>query len=586
MSYTVFARKYRPQTFEEVIGQPHISQTLINAINTGRISHSYLFCGSRGTGKTTTARILAKCLNCETGMTPTPCGNCTLCMEVAQGMSMDIIEIDGASNRGIDEIRDLRERVMLAPARGRYKVYIIDEIHMLTSEAFNALLKTLEEPPPHVVFIFATTEPHKLPATILSRCQRFDFRRISTQNILKQLQYICDNEEIKADSDGLLLIARSAQGGMRDAEGILDQVMSYTGGKEVAKDDVIVVMGIVPEDVLISITSAIINQNDNSVIEMVNALINKGVDMSQLTKDVILHLRNLLMIKIGCSEGVLDITKESRDLLKEQSEQLSVEFMLKSIESLRETNEQMKYAHSQAGMILETAMVRLCRIKGEIPLSEIIEKLVQMEQRIAISCPELYEVEEAVGVGSKPTLKDTEVQNSGLQPVESLVPASLSSFASHKAMDTSTELSLERIIQVWTDIRDMVRSQRPAVASHLSCGKIVSLNDNILTIEFDSSFHRSGIDKAEYKELIEAKIHEGTGKTLKIKTVLAQGHGARASSIAMPQTEGNHRGLPLRGQGSSTSSAAVPKEKKMPSTHPVSDSRVERVADMFEGSMV
>ncbi|MBI4778099.1 DNA polymerase III subunit gamma/tau [Candidatus Desantisbacteria bacterium] len=551
MSYTVFARKYRPQIFEEVIGQPHISQTLINAINTGRISHSYLFCGSRGTGKTTTARILAKCLNCETGITSTPCGNCSLCMEVARGMSMDIIEIDGASNRGIDEIRDLRERVMFAPARGRYKVYIIDEVHMLTPEAFNALLKTLEEPPPHVVFIFATTEPHRLPATILSRCQRFDFRRISTQNILKQLQYICDNEGITTDSNGLLLIARAAQGGMRDAEGILDQVMSYTGGKEITKDDVLVVMGIVPENVLISITNAIINQQDNSVVEMVNALINKGVDMSQLTRDVILHLRNLLMIKIGCNEGVLDITSESKETLKEQSGQLSAEAILKAIDCLRAANEQMKYAHAQAGTILETAMVRLCRLKTEIPLSEIVEKLVQIEQRMSI---EGDEDTEACRGGFQTRPKGTEEEQRDNPQPTILKPSQL----------TSRELSLERIIQVWTNISDMIREQRPAVASHLGCGKIVSLNDNILTIEFDSSFHKSGVDKLEYKELIEAKIHEVIGKALKIKTLLAQGQGASTDH----QT------------------------KKMPPVHPdraattCVSSNIERVMDMFEGGRV
>lgn len=525
MSYTVFARKYRPQTFEEVIGQPHISQTLINAVNTGRISHAYLFCGSRGTGKTTTARILAKCLNCETGITSTPCGNCAICMEVARGMSMDIIEIDGASNRGIDEIRDLRERVMLSPARGRYKVYIIDEVHMLTPEAFNALLKTLEEPPPHVVFIFATTESHKLPSTILSRCQRFDFRRIRTQDILKQLQYICANEGIAADSNGLLLIARAAQGGMRDAEGILDQVMSYTGGKEITKDDVIVVMGIVPEDVLVAIINAIINQNDNSVVKMVNALINKGVDISQLIKDVILHLRNLLMVKIGCGEGVLDITSESKDILEEQSKQLSVEFILKVIECLRVANEQIKYAHAQASTILETTMVRLCKIKGDVPLSEIIEKLIKIEQRIAISYPDLYEGEKDVTAHDSNNLKeyqdiklyekgkDTKAQIYNPQP------------PTPKSQPIFTELSLERIIQVWPVISNMIRSQRPAIASHLNCGRIVSLNDDILTIEFDSSFHRSGIDKPECKELIEDKIHENIGKTLKIKTVLAQEQG-------------------------------------------------------------
>ncbi|MFH1896773.1 MAG: DNA polymerase III subunit gamma/tau [Candidatus Desantisbacteria bacterium] len=583
MSYTVFARKYRPQTFEEVIGQLHISQTLINAINTGRISHAYLFCGSRGTGKTTTARIMAKCLNCETGVTAKPCGICTPCKEISRGMSMDVIEIDGASNRGIEDIRDLRERVLLAPAR-KYRVYIIDEVHMLTPEAFNALLKTLEEPPPHVTFIFATTEPHKLPTTILSRCQRFDFRRISMQNILKQLQYICDTEKIQADADALLLIARAAQGGMRDAEGILDQIIAYTGEKKIVKEDVNMVLGTIPEEALISITNAIVNQNDNSVIELVNALLNNGMDMSQLNRDIILHLRNLLMIKIGCAEGVLDITKESKDILKKQLEDsgLGVEFILKAIECLREANEQMKYAHAQASMILETTLVKLCRIRGEVPLSEIIEKLISLEQRIATSCPGLYEgfVEEGTeyqGSGEEsteaqnpnsqlptlnsqlPTLNSQlPTPNSQLPTPNPQLPTLNSQLSTPNPQLISADLSLEKVLQAWPDIAEMVHNQRPAVASHLSCGRVVSLNDNTLTIEFDSSFHKTGVDKSEYRELIESKIQEIMGKTLKIKTVQAMGQGQNT----------------------------IPGTKKMPSIHPVKDSKIERVADMFDGNRV
>ncbi len=565
MSYTVFARKYRPQTFEEVIGQLHISQTLINAINTGRISHAYLFCGSRGTGKTTTARIMAKCLNCETGVTAKPCGICTPCKEISRGSSMDVIEIDGASNRGIEDIRDLRERVMLAPNR-KYRVYIIDEVHMLTPEAFNALLKTLEEPPAHVVFIFATTEPHKLPTTILSRCQRFDFRRISMQNILKQLQYICDNEEIAADANALLLIARTAMGGMRDAEGILDQVIAYTGEKKIVKEAVNMVLGTIPEEALISITNAIVSSNDNSVIELVNALINNGMDMSQLSRDIILHLRNLLMIKIGCAEGVLDIIKESKVVLKQQLEDsgLSVDFILKAIESLREANEQMKYAHAQASMILETTMVKLCRIRREVPLSEIIEKLISLEQRMATSCPGLYEEkEESRGQGSGVRgqgsgEENTDEEGTKAQRYNSQLPTLNSQLPTLNSQLISTELSLERVIQIWSNIQNIVHSQRPAVASHLSCGRVVNLDNNTLIIEFDSSFHKSGVDKPEYKELIEASIHEVTGKTLKIKTIQTMG------------------------QGQST----IPGGGKMPSIHPVSDPKVERVADMFEGNRV
>ncbi len=256
MGYLVIARKWRPKQFEEVVGQEHITLTLQNAIKKDRVASAYLFSGPRGVGKTTTARILAKALNCEKGPTPQPCDSCTPCQEIAEGHSIDVLEIDGASNRGIDEVRSLRESTRYTPSNLRYKIYIIDEVHMLTTEAFNALLKTLEEPPPHVVFIFATTEANKVPATILSRCQRFDFRRIPQEKIVEQLKKICDQETIQIDDQALYLIARKSEGCMRDSQSLLDQVLSFSD-HTVSKDDVISLLGIIQHDEFFTISEAI-----------------------------------------------------------------------------------------------------------------------------------------------------------------------------------------------------------------------------------------------------------------------------------------------------------------------------------------
>ena len=272
MSYLPFARKYRPQGFDEIIGQGHVATTLKNAIGMDKVAHAYLFTGPRGVGKTSTARILARSLNCEKGPRPEPCNKCASCQEISRGVSMDVIEIDGASNRGIDEIRNLRENVKFASVRGKFRIYIIDEVHMLTQEAFNALLKTLEEPPLHVKFIFATTRPYKVLPTIISRCQRFDFRKIPTRDIAKKLEEIRKKEKLDVNDEAIFLIARQADGSMRDAEIILDQLLSFTKGK-VAADDVTKVLGLLEQDVLFDLADSIINNKKEKVLNIIDGLV-------------------------------------------------------------------------------------------------------------------------------------------------------------------------------------------------------------------------------------------------------------------------------------------------------------------------
>ncbi|MEJ2054520.1 MAG: DNA polymerase III subunit gamma/tau, partial [Calditrichaceae bacterium] len=316
MSYVVIARRWRPQQFDEIIAQEHVSKTLSNAIANNRIAHAYIFTGPRGIGKTTTARILAKALNCEKGPTPTPCNECASCKAITQGNSLDVLEIDGASNRGIDEIRNLRENIRFTPTMGQYRIYIIDEVHMLTKEAFNALLKTLEEPPSHALFIFATTEIHKVPATILSRCQRFDFKRIPIKTIINHLKHICDADNIKVEDDALLQIAKKADGSMRDSQSILDQIISFSGDK-ITFEDVAQALGVIHQDLYFNISELILEKDLKGIILQTQEIFNSGYDLTEFLMGLEEHFRNIL---ITVSTGSTELIETSEDYLKRYKE--------------------------------------------------------------------------------------------------------------------------------------------------------------------------------------------------------------------------------------------------------------------------
>ncbi len=376
--YEVLARKYRPQTFSELAGQEHVSRTLQNAIDSGRVAHAFLFTGARGVGKTSTARIMAKTLNCEKGVTHEPCNVCPLCIEITKGTSTDVFEIDGASNNGVDDVRDLRDNIKYLPSHSRYRIIIIDEVHMLSTNAFNALLKTLEEPPEHVKFIFATTEPHKLPVTILSRCQRFDFKRVTLPKIISRLREIAGKESVTISDTSLALIARKGDGSMRDALTAFDQVLAYSGNS-VIDEDVSALLGTIDRRLLAEISAAIFDGNTQGVLAGIKQVDLVGYNMRQFCQELIEHFRNLLVIRsVKKPEEILDITAAELEELHKQSIHASALDIQRRLTLFIKAESEMAYA-SFPRLIVEMALLKAALLAPLVPIQELIEKIKSLE---------------------------------------------------------------------------------------------------------------------------------------------------------------------------------------------------------------
>ncbi len=381
MSYLVIARKWRPQTFEEVVGQPHVTRTLQNAIRLDRIAHAYLFTGARGVGKTSIARILAKALNCEKGPAPSPCGQCSNCREIAQGNSVDVLEIDGASNRGIDNIRELRETVRYRPAKGRYKVYIIDEVHMLTTEAFNALLKTLEEPPSHVVFIFATTEPHKIPATILSRCQRFDFRRIAVAGLVEHLKRITAGEGAQFSDTVLFSIAREADGSMRDAQSLLEQLLAFSGDG-LPDEEILDILGVIDRQSVLRAGEAVVSGNVQGCLDLVEDIYRRGMDSRRFCQHLCDHFRNLLVLSMSEERQTrLNLPEEEKSLLREQASKTSSHSLHLYFQMLLRGEEEIRRS-SMPKIALEMLLLRMAQLPRLESLDSLLERIGSLENTL------------------------------------------------------------------------------------------------------------------------------------------------------------------------------------------------------------
>jgi DNA polymerase-3 subunit gamma/tau len=517
MSYLVFARKWRPQVFEEVIGQEHITTTLKNALKSGRIAHAYLFTGPRGIGKTSTARILAKALNCEKGPTPTPCNKCTSCKEITNSISLDVLEIDGASNTSVDQIRDLRENVKLSPSSGKFKVYIIDEVHMLSTSAFNALLKTLEEPPPHVKFIFATTQAHKVLPTIISRCQRFDFRRIPMQDIILKLKKISKQEKIDIDEEALFNIACASDGSMRDAESILDQLISYKKGK-IKSSDVTSLLGMVEAEVYFDFSKKIVHRDTAGILKLINHIILEGKDLHQFMSGLIEHFRNLIILKVAEDlKPLVYQTQENIKRLLELSKNFSQQDLLYSFSVLVATQQMMRQSPNMR-IPLEVAAVKLTHISQLKSLPQILEEIKNLNQNGGTSNDfetQILNSEENKKPLPKPIseAKKKEREKDIIQPI---TPQELT-----KDKDPLGSPLEEEINSQWPAFLENIKNESLLVGLYLSESKILKIEGNHLFIGFhnEGNFHIDYLQKRENKNLIEKKLTELMERKIKVSFV-------------------------------------------------------------------
>ncbi len=533
MDYQVSARKYRPGTFADVIGQPHVVQTLMNAVSTKRIAHAYLFSGTRGVGKTTVARILAKALNCEQGPTSHPCDTCDNCHEIAQGNSVDVIEIDGASNTSVDDVREIRENVKFTPFRGQFRVYIIDEVHMLSNSAFNALLKTLEEPPAHVAFIFATTEIHKIPATILSRCQHYNFRRIARTEIIERLRHVAAQDQLRLEERSFVALARASEGSMRDALSLLDQAIAY-GGKAISHADLELLLGAVPQELVQEFIRAIMTQDSPAALGSLANLLDRGHDLRAFCAEVVEHIRNLLVAAVvpGTAElrSLIETSEDDLNQLSMNAKTLTPEQLQELLAIFIQAEDSLRFS-SHPRFVMETGAVRATRLlrrrESTGPLS--VQTALSPSQKPpaepegrksgSLTPPVLGQ---DVPVASRPTPKPTHISREETDERPSIAPGPSHNPPTNVASATMPPIAVgpQPTLQ-WELVQEEVAASFPNIAPFLEAGRFVGIEGDFISIGFakQATVARARLEKEENLLVLSKLCERQLGYPIRVRII-------------------------------------------------------------------
>ena len=500
MGYTALYRKFRPDTFADVKGQDAIVQTLKNQINADRIGHAYLFCGTRGTGKTTVAKILAKAVNCEHPVDGNPCNECATCRAIAAGSSMNVIEIDAASNNGVDNIREIREETTYSPTEGKYKVYIIDEVHMLSIGAFNALLKTLEEPPSYVIFILATTEAHKIPITILSRCQRYDFKRISILTIADRLTQLMKEEQVDVEEKAIRYIARKADGSMRDALSLMDQCIAFYLGRKLTYDNVLDVLGAVDTEIFSRMLRLILKNDVADLLKMLEELVMQGRELGQFVTDFTWYMRNLLLVKTSDNpEEAIDVSSDNLKLLKEESEMTDVDTLMRYIRIFSELSNQIRFA-TQKRVLVEIALIKLCRPAMETNLDSVLDRIRVLEQKI-----DERPVQQVV-------VRSPGEAEMSAEPVQQKPP------------QKAAPEDLQKIVASWKVIVGQTTAAFKQALLHSVPKYNGETGEPVLFVEFQTPLGRLYPDDSEAKQELQDIIEKQIGKSIELHMLVAEDH--------------------------------------------------------------
>jgi DNA polymerase-3 subunit gamma/tau len=520
VSYIVLARKWRPKRFEDVVGQEHITTTLLNSIQAGRTAHAYLFVGPRGVGKTSTARIFSTALNCPQTNNGEPCGECEVCRDISAGRSIDVIEIDGASNNGVDDIRTLRENVKIAPANLKLKVYIIDEVHMLSAGAFNAFLKTLEEPPAHVKFLMATTEAHKIPPTVLSRCQRFDFRRLTSRQIFQRLKVIVDAEAIKIEESALFALARSAEGSMRDAQSMLDQLVSFSDS-EITLSDVQTMLGTVGQEVYNKVAVAISEGDAFAILKTIDEVVERGKDLALFLRELTAYFRNLLVAGLGGGVELLDVPEEDLPSVKEISDRFKQSALIRIVHDLSDLESRFRQVPSTR-VALEMLLMKMARVGADISIDSLLSKLTDLEKNIRAGNTKsvsagiiedqmsLYPQERGDAVYSQednPSTPEETVE----EPDEA-----------NETPEAPSEDEGEPQLNLWRQFLNEIREQRMSIYSFLNKGRFCGIKNGeaILCFDEESQYNKTHLERKEVKMLLEETLKSLAGTAVRLKIII------------------------------------------------------------------